>query len=73
MTKSNLKTLAKALGFQNESDYFNYCVESYYNGNFTQCKELFNDMKQSDKHGLIEYLRVNVGADDVHNYFVRLF
>lgn len=73
MTKSNLTKLAKALDFQNESDYFNYCVESYYNGNFTQSKKLFNNMSRSDKHGLIEYLRVNVGDDAVHNYFVSLF
>lgn len=68
-----LITLAKRLDFTTEAEYFDYCVQSHINGNFSQCKKLFKDMTKADRHRLIEYIRDNYGNDEIHNYFVNLF
>jgi len=68
-----LLTLAKRLDFTTEDEYFQYCADSYINGNFSQCKELFKAMTRADRHRLISYLRDNIGNDEIHNYFVNLF
>ena len=52
----NLKTLAKQLDFKNDADYFEYCIESYINGNFQQCKKLFKDMHKKDRVSLLRYI-----------------
>jgi hypothetical protein len=52
-----LLTLAKRLEFTTETDYFDYCINSWFNGNFTQCKKLFSDMCKVDKKRLIEYIK----------------
>jgi len=56
MTKK-LLTLAKQLDFRNEIEYFDYCINSYFNGNFSQCKELFFSMKGKDRKELITYIQ----------------
>ena len=48
--------LAKSLDFNNEIQYFDYCIDSHINGNFDQCKELFADMTKQDRKRLIEYI-----------------
>ena len=48
--------LAKELDFNNELEYFDYCIDSHINGNFTQCKRLFKDMKKEDRKLFISYL-----------------
>jgi hypothetical protein len=68
-----LLTLAKRLDFTTETEYFDYCVQSYINGNNSQCKELFKAMTKDDRHNLISYIRDNYGNDEIHNYFVNLF
>ena len=52
-----LLTLSKKLGFTTEWEYFDYCLNSYKNGNFSQCKELFKAMTKADKKRLVSYLR----------------
>lgn len=52
-----LITLAKRLDFSTETEYFDYCINSYFNGNFSQCKELFKAMTKTDKKRLIDYIR----------------
>ena len=51
-----LITLAKKLDFNTETEYFDYCINSYINGNFTQCRKLFSDMTKKDRKRLIEYI-----------------
>lgn len=53
MEKKNLKTLAKELDFQSEYEYFEYCIDSYINGNFEQCKRLFSEMEKEDQKTLV--------------------
>jgi hypothetical protein len=52
-----LITLAKRLDFTTEDQYFDYCRDSYINGNFSQCKELFKAMTKADRKALISYLQ----------------
>jgi len=51
-----LLTLAKQLEFKTEIEYFDYCINSWFNGNFSQCKDLFNAMTKKDRKSLIEYI-----------------
>lgn len=73
MAKKTLIRLALDLDFQAEEQYYQYCADSYINGQHDQCKELFNAMKHQDKHGLIKWLRENIGNDEIHNFYVNLF
>lgn len=51
-----LLTLAKRLDFTTETEYFDYCMDSYTNGNFSQCKELFKAMTKLDRKAFLQYL-----------------
>jgi hypothetical protein len=54
---ATLKTLAKRLDFQTETEYFDYMINSHYNGNFDQCRKLFADMSKADKKEFITYMQ----------------
>lgn len=68
-----LITLAKALDFKTENEYFQYCADSYTNGNFSQCKQLWMNMYHEDKHKLLEYLNNEIHTLSARNYFINLF
>lgn len=54
--------LAKEYDFQSETEYFDYIINSLVNGNRQQVRNLFNQMKKSDKETfLINHLDVNIG------------
>ena len=52
-----LITLAKRLDFTSETQYFDYCINSWFYGNFDQCKELFKAMTKADRKRLLEYIK----------------
>ena len=58
-----LITLAKQLDFESEYEYFDYCINSHVNGNFNQCKDLFNAMTKKDKKEFITYVK---GCYDIY-------
>jgi hypothetical protein len=62
-----------AYGFATNDEYYNYCVDSYINGQFSQCKTLFKQLPGNNKHELIKYIDENHANDEIHNYFVGLF
>lgn len=64
-----LLTLAKRLDFSSEVEYFDYCINSYFNGNFSQCRELFAAMNKANRKGLIRYIS---GCYD-HKHEVQTF
>lgn len=68
-----MKSLCKNLDFSTTEEYFQYCADSYLNGNREQCRRLFKDMPRDYKHELIDYLRTVVANDEIHNFFVKLF
>ena len=51
-----LITLAHRLDLNQEIEYFDYCINSYENGNFAQCRKLFSDMSKKDRKEFIEYI-----------------
>jgi hypothetical protein len=54
--------LAKDYDFETESEYFDYIIESYINGQPQQCKELFLQMAKDDQSKfLINYVNPNSG------------
>jgi len=74
MTKK-LLTLAKGLDFETETDYFEYCINSHINGNFSQCKRLFEDMRQQDKKVFLNYMNGQAqfnGYIDTRNFYFNL-
>ena len=70
-----LLNLAKKLDFTEDFEYYNYCIDSYFNGNFKQCKKLFEDMEKKDKKGLLDYISQSYNCrHEVYNfYFAILF
>jgi hypothetical protein len=49
------KTL-KDYGYSHIEDYFNYIIESYINGNFSQVKDLFKKMNKEQREYFINWL-----------------
>ena len=49
-------TLAKELGFHTVGEYYGYITESYINGNLSQCRELFNEMREKDREEFLKKL-----------------
>jgi hypothetical protein len=73
--KAKLSTLAKRLDFKSEGEYFDYCIDSYTNGNFRQCEELFNAMKKEDQKAFLNYLNAQAqfnGKLQVRNFYFNL-
>jgi hypothetical protein len=52
-----LLTLAKRLDFATETEYFDYCINSWFNGQFSQCRDLFSRMSKKDQKVLIQYIK----------------
>ena len=68
-----LINLAKALDFSTETEYFDYCIDSYANGNYSQCQELFKDMSKADRKRLIQYIRDSFGyVHKAETYYFNL-
>lgn len=53
-----LITLAKELDFKTEHEYFDYMIDSYINGQFGQCRNLFYALRKEDKKAFIRYCDV---------------
>ncbi len=65
-------TLAKQLDFTTPEQYFNYCVESYVNGNKEQCKDLFFSMKFHDRKWLLNYIISHEKYGDIYIFYFNL-
>lgn len=70
MAHKKLITLAKELDFEFSSDYFEYLIRSYINGQKLQCKKLFKAMKKADqKYFLSSYLNESDNKEIFNFYF----
>jgi hypothetical protein len=56
MAKKKLITLAKENDFEEGHLYLDYIIDSLYNGQRQQCKDLYNEMKARDQKEFIESL-----------------
>ncbi len=69
--KKKLITLAKQLDFSTETEYFDYCIDSHINGNFSQGKRLFLEMKKEDQKQFIRHC-LEYGSENIYNYYLDL-
>ena len=69
--KKKLITLARELDFTTETEYFDYLIDSHINGNFSQCKRLFTDMKKEDQKRAIKYL-LEYGSEKIYLFYLEL-
>ena len=73
-----LAILAKELDFTSPYQCFDYMVDSYINGNFSQCKNLFSALKKEDKKDALIYIKntYNMGCNSVdleaYNFYFNL-
>ena len=71
--KKKLITLAKGLDFTNGFEYFDYLIDSHYNGQFSQCKELFNAMRKDDQKHFLNYANVEFhNTPEIYNFYFNL-
>lgn len=62
--KKFAETLARELELESVEEYYDYIVSSLINGNRSQVKRLFNDMRSCDQHEfLVSHLDVSVGIE----------
>lgn len=71
--KKKLITLAKELDFKTEHEYYDYMIETHINGQFTQCRNLFDAMKKEDQKSFLVYTRSNIDESrDVYSFYFNL-
>jgi len=59
MSKKKLLTLAKELDFTAEWQYYQYIIDSWYNGQKQQVLQLYKQMKKEDKKEFIVMINDN--------------
>lgn len=57
MAKKKLITLAREMEKETETEYFDYIIDSYFNGQFSQCRKLFVEMKKEDQKNFVSYCK----------------
>lgn len=57
------KTTLKRYGYKNINDYFNYIIDSYINGNFSQVKELYKKCNEEQKEEFNNFLYSSIIED----------
>lgn len=62
--KKLLINLAKDLDFETEMEYFDYIIDSMYNGQPQQVKRLYNDMKPCDRKEFVTWILSDVHTSD---------
>jgi hypothetical protein len=67
-----LINLAKQLDFENEYEYFDYCIDSHILCQFNQCKELFKAMIKKDKKDFLTYGQKCYNMQEVYKFYFNL-
>jgi len=72
--KKKLITLAKELDFNSETEYFDYLIESHVNGQFSQCRRLFSEMKKEDQKTFVRHITQHDfdGIGEVYDFYFNL-
>lgn len=66
-----MENLLLALDFTTDEQYYNYLVESYLNGQYTQCHTLYEDMPKKNQAAFKAYLDSNVENPIIKKYFAQ--
>lgn len=72
MAKKKLITLAKELDFTTEKEYFDYMIDTHINGQFTQCRNLFNEMSRPNQKQFILYIEQNYNHNGIRDFYFNL-
>jgi nucleoid-associated protein YejK len=72
-SQTTILKAAKELDFTTNEQLYEYMIETYHNGQFSQLKKLWQKLPKDNKHVLIDYVRDNYANDKLHNYLVSLF
>lgn len=72
MARKKLITLAKELGFEFNFDYYNYLIDSYINGQKSQCKKLFEAMKKADQKYFLSSWLNESDNKEIYNFYFDL-
>lgn len=69
-----LSTLAHSLDFKEEVEYFDYCIDSFINGNKSQCRDLFAAMRKDDRKSLLQYIQTReIGQkQEIYQFYFNL-
>ena len=74
--KKKLINIAKSYDFNSESEFYDYLIDSHLNGNFTQCRRLFAEMKREDqKYFVTRYLEGEIQFSQriqVRDFYIEL-
>ena len=70
-----MKTLIIDYNFDHQINYFEMVIDSYFNGQMSQAKELFNDMDNPGKYEFLSYVAfMDLLPKDVKNitlFFIK--
>ena len=70
--KDKLQKLAESLDFRTKEEYFDYCITSYINGNFSQCKRLFKDLTPKGRKALCIHISEQGSEKEIYNFYFNL-
>jgi len=69
--KKKLETLAKEYDFSNPEEYLDYIIESWINGQKTQCLELYKALRTEDKEFFLFEYQTHCKSMDMLKMFVK--
>lgn len=70
-TKTTIK-LAEDIDFSTVDQLFEYMVETYINGQFTPCKNLFFELTKECRKSFLIWCNVNEIDSKVYNFYFNL-
>jgi hypothetical protein len=60
---------AKRLDFNTETEFFDYLIDSHINGQPTQCRELFAELKRKDRKNAVQFIAKNYSNESIYNFY----
>ncbi|OQB39701.1 MAG: hypothetical protein BWY04_01536 [candidate division CPR1 bacterium ADurb.Bin160] len=72
-TKSALK-MAKSLDFCSIDEFYNYLIDSYILGQFSQCRRLFTELSKEGRKNFLLWGKhaYAMCGTDVYNFYINL-
>ena len=68
--KKKLINLAKSYDFETKTEFFDYIIDSFYNGN-GQAKKIFIEMNKEDQRRFISYLE-NINFEYIFKFIKQI-
>lgn len=71
MKTKTIKQLSRSLDFTTDWEMYEYFISCYVNGNFSQCRRLFNELTKQAKKDVLAYL-LDGGFNRGYNFYFEL-